>query len=61
MEYQCQRCGYKFEAQRQPYACPYCGEIGTAKPTPTAPELLEEVTPKEQKEAEKKEMEKERF
>ena len=50
MEYQCQQCGYKFNAERKPYACPYCGEIGTAKPTPTAEELLKEVGGMERKE-----------
>ena len=61
MEYQCQRCGYKFESQRKPYACPYCGEIGTVKPTPTASDLLEEVTPKEKKKEEREELEEARF
>ena len=47
MEYQCQQCGYRFNAERRPYACPYCGETGTAKPTPTASDLLNEVEMRE--------------
>lgn len=46
-EYQCRNCGYKFEGTRKPYACPYCGEIGAVKPTPTANDILDEVTPKQ--------------
>jgi len=54
-EYQCQRCGYKFDKDRKPYTCPYCGEIGTLKPTPTASDLLNEVSREEKREEKKKE------
>ena len=54
-EYQCQKCGYRFESSGKPYACPYCGEIGKIKPTPTADDLINEISPrrKEAKETKK--------
>lgn len=48
MEYKCLKCGFEFSAPHRPPSCPYCGEIGTAKPIPTADDILDEVTPKEE-------------
>jgi len=43
MEYQCEKCHYRFESNHKVYACPYCGRIGTLKKVPTASELLESI------------------
>lgn len=44
MEFQCKHCSYRFEAEKRPFSCPYCGEKGGAVPTQNATELLAEVT-----------------
>lgn len=48
-EYQCQHCGYRFEAEKKPYTCPYCGDAGHVVPTPNAADLLDEVTKTEKR------------
>lgn len=55
MEYQCQKCGFKFNAVHRPPSCPYCGEIGMARPVPTASDILGEVTETKEEKPEKKE------
>ena len=54
-EYVCHRCGYRFERTRLPYSCPYCGNTGTMSLVPTASDLVEEATPKQEKREEKEE------
>jgi len=42
-EYQCDSCNYRFDNQKQPLRCPFCGKTGTVNPTPSAEQVMVEV------------------
>lgn len=42
-EYQCESCNFRFEGQRQPLRCPFCGKANTVKPTLSAEQVMDEV------------------
>ena len=42
--YQCESCGYEFDAVRLPKLCPYCGKENSVKPVKTASEILNEIS-----------------
>lgn len=48
-EYQCQSCKYRFNSNKQPLKCPYCGKAGTVKEPLTAEQIMEEVSLEEKK------------
>ena len=47
VRYQCNACNYKFNAHRQPKACPYCSKWNTVKPVATAESIIGEIEVKE--------------
>jgi len=49
MKLHCTKCNYKFEKDKIPHRCPYCGYEGTIKEQLTAQDILDMVN-REQKE-----------
>lgn len=47
-KYQCEACGYEFDATRMPKLCPYCGKENSVKPLKTATDILKEVNEAEE-------------
>lgn len=43
----CTKCNYKFEKDKIPQRCPYCGNNGTVKKQLIAQDILNEVTAEE--------------
>jgi len=43
MKFVCNKCRYRFELEKLPESCPYCGEEEGIKKEKDASELLEEV------------------
>lgn len=54
VEYQCESCKYRFDGQRQPLRCPFCGKANTVRQTLTAEEVINEVLTQDQESAETK-------
>lgn len=42
-EYQCESCAYRFEGERQPFRCPFCGKERTVNPVPNAEQIMSDV------------------
>jgi len=43
MELQCESCNYRFDSQKKPLRCPFCGKENTIREIPSAEEIMEEV------------------
>ena len=43
LKLQCTKCNYKFQKEKMPHRCPYCGNEGTLKKEVTAQDVLDEV------------------
>ena len=43
MKLVCNKCGYRFESERVPEVCPYCGERGAITREKSAQEIIDEV------------------
>jgi len=43
MRLYCLGCRYRFEAQKMPLNCPYCGKNGAVRQEESAADLLEDV------------------
>jgi len=41
--YVCKSCGYRFEKDKKPLRCPYCGEA-SVKSEETAEELIDDIS-----------------
>ncbi|MEK6899446.1 MAG: hypothetical protein AABW79_05105 [Nanoarchaeota archaeon] len=44
MEIRCDRCRYRFKADKRPERCPYCGEKKTLAEDESAEDLLESLS-----------------
>ena len=42
-EYQCESCAYRFDSDRQPFICPFCGKERTVIATPSAEQVMSAV------------------
>lgn len=42
-EYQCESCNFRFDAQKKPLRCPYCGKPGTVNDIPSAASIMDDV------------------
>ncbi len=42
-EYQCESCAFRFDSERQPFRCPFCGKERTVIATPSAEDVMRAV------------------
>lgn len=58
-QFQCMKCNYRFEKEKKPLACPYCGKPGTVDVVPDAEDILADVDLQERRMQELEEKKKE--
>ena len=42
-EFQCNSCAYRFDSERAPFRCPFCGKEGSVNPIPSAEQVMSDV------------------
>lgn len=42
-EFQCESCAYRFDSERQPFRCPFCGKERSVNPIPSAEQVMSDV------------------